>query len=312
MSQDALTSFSPFLREPSNTEGRGSLDRPSLTGRRDFLRAAVALSAGAVLLPPGTGHATKPVDSTALRAQRLAWAGVRLRLGQDTLFLDPLSDPTVWGAALKDPLVPLDVSDGGRFVLVTHRHSDHFDRVAVRQALGDSGTLVCAPDMAAAASASGFRVRSAPLYEPILLNDFTATAVPASDGYGDPQVSWIVSGGGRRIIHCGDTLWHGSWWHIGRQFGPFDAAFLPINGARFGWRKPVSDVHAVLTPEQAVAAAVVLGAKLLVPIHYGLAASEEYQEVPDAEALLLAAARKRKVNVELARPGEWLTWKART
>ncbi|RYZ46212.1 MAG: MBL fold metallo-hydrolase [Myxococcaceae bacterium] len=312
MSHDALTSPSPFQKGPSNTERRDTLVRPSRTGRRDFLRAAAALSAGAVLLPPGTGRATKPVDSAALRAQRLAWAGVRLRLGQDTLFLDPLIDPTVWGAALKDPLVPMDVKSGSRFVLVTHRHPDHFDPVAVRQALGDTGTLVCAPDVAVAAAASGFRVRPAPLYEPILLNDFTATAVPAADGYGDPQVSWIVSGGGRRVIHCGDTLWHGSWWRIGRQFGPFDAAFLPINGARFGWRKPVSDVHAVLTPEQAVAAAVVLGARLLVPIHYGVAASEDYQEVPDAEALLLASARKRKVNVELARPGEWLTWQART
>ena len=285
---------------------------PERTGRRDFLRAAVSLAAGAALLPPGTGRAAKPDDSAALRAQRLAWAGVRLQLGKDTLFLDPLLDPAVWGPALKDPLVPLDVADGGRFVLVTHRHPDHFDRVAVRKVLGDTGTLVCAPDTAAAAAAAGFRVRSAPLYEPVLLNDFTATAVPAADGYGDTQVSWVVSGGGRRIIHCGDTLWHGAWWHIGRQFGPFDAAFLPINGARFGWRKPVSDVHAVLTPEQAVAAAVVLGARLLVPIHYGVAASEDYQEVPDAEALLLAAARKRKVNVELARPGEWLTWQPRT
>ncbi|MFY1825039.1 MBL fold metallo-hydrolase [Myxococcus fulvus] len=280
--------------------------------RRGFLRAAASLSAGAVLLPPGLGWAAKPVEAESLRAQRLAWAGVRLQLGKDTLFLDPLSDSTVWGAALKDPLVPMEVGEGNRYVLVTHRHPDHFDRQAVRQALGDTGTLVCGPDMAATAAASGFRVRPAPLYEPVLLNEFTATAVPAVDGYGDPQVSWIVSGGGRRIIHCGDTLWHGSWWNIGRQFGPFDAAFLPINGARFGWRKPVSDVHAVLTPEQAVAAAKVLGAKLLVPIHYGVAPSEDYREVPDAEAQLLAAARARKVDVELARPGEWLTWKART
>ncbi|MCP3168505.1 MBL fold metallo-hydrolase [Myxococcus qinghaiensis] len=299
-------------RDALDLESGDTLARPSRTGRRDFLRAAVSLSAGAVLFSPGTGGATKPADSAVLRAQRLAWAGVRLRLGQDTLFMDPLSDSTVWGAALKDPLVPMDVGEGGRFVLVTHRHPDHFDRMAVRQALGDTGTLVCPPDMAAAAAASGFRVRPAPLYEPILLNDFTATAVPAADGYGDTQVSWVVSGGGRRVIHCGDTLWHGSWWHIGRQFGPFDAAFLPINGARFGWRKPVSDVHGVLTPEQAVAAAVVLGARLLVPIHYGVAPSEDYQEVPGAEALLLATARKRKVNVELARPGEWLTWQART
>ncbi|MCY1023411.1 hypothetical protein [Pyxidicoccus sp. MSG2] len=32
----------------------------------------------------------------------------------------------------------------------------------------------------------------------------------------------------------------------------------------------------------------------------------------DARVMLLAAARTRKVNVELARPGEWLTWQART
>ncbi|WP_408889797.1 MBL fold metallo-hydrolase [Myxococcus faecalis] len=280
--------------------------------RRGFLRAALSLSAGAVLFPPGLGRAAKPVETESLRAQRLAWAGVRLRLGKDTLFLDPLSDPTVWGAALKDPLVPMEVGEGNRYVLVTHRHPDHFDRQAVRQALGDTGTLVCGPDMAATAAASGFRVRPAPLHEPVLLNEFTVTAVPAVDGYGDPQVSWVVSGGGRRIIHCGDTLWHGSWWSIGRQLGPFDAAFLPINGARFGWRKPVSDVHGVLTPEQAVAAAKVLGAKLLVPIHYGVAPSEDYREVPDAEAQLLAAARARKVDVELARPGEWLTWRPRT
>ncbi|MCK8500532.1 MBL fold metallo-hydrolase [Myxococcus fulvus] len=280
--------------------------------RRGFLRAAVSLSAGAVLLPPGLSRAAKPVEAESLRAQRLAWAGVRLQLGKDTLFLDPLSDPSVWGAALKDPLVPMEVGEGNRYVLVTHRHPDHFDRQAVRQALGDTGTLVCGPDMAATAAASGFRVRPAPLYEPVLLNEFTVTAVPAVDGYGDPQVSWVVSGGGRRIIHCGDTLWHGSWWGIGRQLGPFDAAFLPINGARFGWRKPVSDVHGVLTPEQAVAAAKVLGAKLLVPIHYGVAPSEDYREVPDAEAQLLAAARARKVDVELARPGEWLTWRPRT
>jgi L-ascorbate metabolism protein UlaG (beta-lactamase superfamily) len=196
-------------------------------------------------------------------------------------------------------------------VLVTHRHPDHFDGLAVRKALGGGGSLVCTSDVAAAAADAGFSVRLAGLYEPVLLNEFTAVAVPALDGYGDPQVSWIVSGGGRRVIHCGDTLWHGAWWRIGRQFGPFDAAFLPINGARFGWRKPVSDVPAVMTPEQAVAAAVVLGARLLVPIHYGLVGAESYEEVPHAEASLLEAARKRAVAVEIVRPGNWVTWQPR-
>jgi len=269
--------------------------------RRDFLRSAAVIAAGSLVLPLRAATET-------LRAQRLAWAGIRLQLGKDALFLDPLVSADVWGPPLKDPMIPVGEVEGQRFVLITHRHPDHFDRNAVRSALGETGLLVCGPGTAAFASNSGFRVREAALYEPILLGDFTATAVPASDGYGDPQVSWVVSGGGRRIIHCGDTLWHGAWWHIGRQLGPFDAAFLPINGARFGWRKPVSDVPAVLTPEQAVAAAVVLDARLIVPIHYGIQGADAYEEQPDPEESLREAARKRNIGVEVVRPGQWLTW----
>ena len=270
--------------------------------RRDFLRAAAAVGALAAL-PPAMAAATAP----SLRAQRLAWAGVRLQLPDATLFLDPLLDRNVWGDALRDEMVPVDVAQGARYVLATHRHPDHCDPLAIRQALGSTGTLV----MAAAAGipfSGEFRYRTAPLYEPQILGDFTATAVPASDGYGDVQVSWIVSGGGRRIIHCGDTLWHGAWWQIGRQFGPFDAAFLPINGAKFSWRQPVADVSAVLTPEQAVAAARVLGARQIVPIHYGVKGAEGYRELPDAEASLIAVAARDGMGVEIARPGEWLKW----
>lgn len=243
----------------------------------------------------------------SLRAQRLAWAGVRLQLPDATLFLDPLLDRNVWGDALRDELVPVRVDQGLRYVLATHRHPDHCDPLAIRQALGSTGTLV----MAAAAGipfTGEFRYRTAALYEPQILGDFTATAVPASDGYGDVQVSWIVSGGGRRIIHCGDTLWHGAWWQIGRQFGPFDAAFLPINGAKFSWRQPAADVSAVLTPEQAVAAARVLGARQIVPIHYGVKGADGYEELPDAEASLISLAARDGIGVEIARPGEWLKW----
>lgn len=281
---------------------------PRLASRRDFLRLAAAMAGG---LAPSLRGAASAADAPVLRVQRLAWAGVRLELESGTLLLDPLVNPDVWGKALPDALVPVEVAKGERFVLVTHRHPDHFDPKAVRQALGTTGILVCGADAAPAAAAAGFKVRAAALYEPVLLGDFTATAVPAADGYGDPQVSWVVTGGGRRIIHCGDTLWHGSWWHIGRLLGPFDAAFLPINGARFAWRKPVSDVAAVLTPEQAVAAAVVLDARLIVPIHYGMVNADSYTEVPDPTGALVEAARKRQVAVEIVRPGEWMTWRAR-
>jgi L-ascorbate metabolism protein UlaG (beta-lactamase superfamily) len=273
---------------------------------------AAATAALAAVAPLRVLRAAEAVTAPTLRAQRLAWAGVRLRLGTDDLFLDPLINPDVWGTALKDEMIPVEGTQGARFVLITHRHPDHFDPTAVRRIVGETGVVVCTQDNAAAVASNGFKVRVASLYEPMLLNDFTATAVPAVDGYGDPQVSWVVAAGGRRIVHCGDTLWHGAWWHIGRQLGPFDAAFLPINGARFAWRKPVSDVPAVLTPEQAVAAAQVMGAKLIVPIHYGIEGAEGYSEMAHPEADLRDAARKRMQDIEIVRPGDWLTWKPRS
>jgi L-ascorbate metabolism protein UlaG (beta-lactamase superfamily) len=243
-----------------------------------------------------------------LRAQRLGWAGVHLQLGDASLFLDPLLDTSIWGDALKEPLTPIVTASGARYVLVSHRHPDHCDQIAIRAALGDSGTLIAAESVGLP-TIPGVKMRVAPLHEPQLLGDFTATAMPAADGYGDPQVSWVVSAGGRRIFHGGDTLWHGHWWHIARQLGPFDAAFLPINGARFAWRKPVTDIPAVLTPEQAVAAAVVLDAKLLVPIHYGIVGADSYEETKDPASAIRVAASKRDVAVQVLPSGGWVEWR---
>lgn len=288
------------MSRPIMSSAVGAVDH----ARRRIVQAAATV-VGAMIAMPRAGAAT----ATELRIQRLAWAGARLQLGAAELYIDPLLDPKVWGDALPDPLVPIDPpADGARYALVTHRHSDHFDPVALRRALGDTGTLVCMTDVAPLAAQAGLRVRTAALYEPVLIDDFTATAVPASDGYGDPQVSWVVAAGGRRVIHCGDTLWHGGWWRIARQHGPFDAALLPVNGARFKWRQPVSDIAAVLTPEQAVAAAVVLGAKRLVPIHFGVGGAEGYEEVAQPLASLRSAARARGVDVRVVAPGDWLQW----
>lgn len=251
-------------------------------------------------------HAATP---PRLRIQRLAWAGIRLQLPTATLFVDPLTDPAIWGASLPDKLIAVDDPVGESVVLITHRHSDHGDAIAIAAALKRGGTLAYA---AGTQPFSGLpdnvRQRSCPLWEPQILGDFTATPIPASDGYGDLQVSWVVSGGGRRIFHGGDTMMHGGWWRAGRQFGSFDAAFLPINGAAFSWRKPATDEPAVLTPKQAFAAATILGAERIVPIHYGVVGADGYAEVPDPLAALYDASRPGGPSVTALQPGEWLNW----
>jgi L-ascorbate metabolism protein UlaG (beta-lactamase superfamily) len=274
-------------------------------GRRQFLSACAGMSAAA-LLPGGRVFAAASADG--LRIQRLAWAGIRLQLPQATLFIDPLVNPDAWGTALKDTLIPVGDAVGDTYVLITHAHPDHFDAKAAADALGKGGTLVHPAGTNPLPVPPGARARPSALWEPQLLGDFTATPVPASDGYGDPQVSWVVSTGGRRIFHGGDTLWHGHWWRIGRQFGPFDAAFLPVNGARFGWRKPVSGHPGVLTPEQAVAAATILGARRLVPIHYGVFGMAEYVEVEDPIGRLRKAVRDAPIGIHAIPPGAWVEW----
>lgn len=274
-------------------------------GRRAFLSGMAGLAASA-LLPGGRSLAAVPAEG--LRIQRLAWAGIRLQLPTATLFIDPLVDREAWGDALGDTLVPVDDPQGNAYVLVTHAHGDHFDAKAVADALAAGGALVHPAGTNPRPLPSKARAWPSAPWEPQLLGDFTATAVPASDGYGDPQMSWVVSAGGRRIFHGGDTLWHGHWWRIGRQFGPFDAAFLPVNGARFGWRKPVSGQPGTLTPEQAVAAATILGARRLVPIHYGVSGMDEYIEVADPIAALRRAVRGSAVQLQVLAPGEWLDW----
>ena len=100
---------------------------------------------------------------------------------------------------------------------------------------------------------------------------FTLTALPAVDGTGDPQVSWLLHADGKRVLHLGDTMWHGWWWRIRERYGPPDVVLAPINGARLSFmhRQPASPLPGVMEPEQAALAAELLHADRLVPIHYG-------------------------------------------
>ena len=63
-----------------------------------------------------------------------------------------------------------------------------------------------------------------------------------------------------------------------------------------------------MTPEQAVAAAVVTGAELIAPIHYGVVGAEGYREIPNCEQTLREVAKARNVNVQVLRAGQWLSW----
>ncbi|UNK41055.1 hypothetical protein MNO14_08620 [Luteimonas sp. S4-F44] len=60
---------------------------------------------------------------------------------------------------------------------------------------------------------------------------------------------------------------------------------------------------AVLTPGQAVAAAVILEARVVMPIHYGIRGAENYAEAERSLELLCEAAARRMIAVDVLEPG---------
>lgn len=238
-----------------------------------------------------------------MHIQRLSWAGIKVEVGSTTLFVD--------ATVSEADDIPLTFTTPNCHAVVTHHHSDHYDLKALESVFSATSLLICHQDVYPwlAPPNGALRIQTVSHYQPLLLSrgsgEVVVTAVPAVDGFGHPQVSWVIDGAGKRIIHCGDTLWHGHWWDIGRAYGPFDMAFLPINGARqISGRFTDSGFPMVLTPQQAVSAGAILGAKQICPIHYGRHEPPIYLEVSEPETRFRAFAQERDMPFMITPPGE--------
>ncbi|MBV8518033.1 MAG: MBL fold metallo-hydrolase [Acidobacteria bacterium] len=275
-----------------------------MISRRAFSSTLVA-GAAAMASPLRLAAATPAAAVAPLRIQRLSWAGIRLETPETTLFIDPWTSKAAWGGTWPRPIVPLEASSKRRSVLITHLHNDHFDAAALKLLLAEGGAVFCLDKLAPVVASKGLVARPVELFHPEAFGDFVFIPVSAADGFGETQVSWIVKAAGMNLIHCGDTVWHSGFELDGRAYGPFDVAFLPMNGAVIRGRPIDVDVPATMTPTQAVAAALLLRAKLVVPIHYGVS-EDDYREEPNAieETKQLAAAKG--VAVRFVDEGEWV------
>jgi L-ascorbate metabolism protein UlaG (beta-lactamase superfamily) len=256
----------------------------------------------------------------------LGWAGVELEHEGTTLVIDPLTDPggvfAAFGDAARDvELPPVVPAAGGRAAagLVSHLHRDHTDAGALAAALAPGAEVHHpAPTEAEnlALAQAEYELGAAELprhpvatWETVTAGPFTCTALPAVDGLGDPQVSWAVEAGGSRVLHLGDTAFHGGWWQMARRAGPFDVVFVPINGAvvDFPHQQPASPLPAALDPEQAALAGELLGAETVVPMHYGGFAMEpHYRPIADARERFERAVRDRPYRAAPLAPGDAL------
>ena len=260
-----------------------------------------------------------------MRIRYLGWAGVEIEANGSSAVIDLLEDASSLTRFVGEPRAPLlaPTRPGGvALALVTHLHADHTDAAAIGRALAPGGELLRPPPadgqgletagMAVAEAGLAeldVAVRTVDCWETVRAGAFEVTAVPAVDGFGDRQVSWVVAAGGRRILHAGDTLFHGSWWLTKMRHGPFDAVLLPVNGPRVDLphRQPASPLPAAMDPGQAAAAAAILEARVAVPMHYDtLHSPPTYVQVDDPAGAFEEAAGKLGVDTRVMSPGEWL------
>lgn len=260
-----------------------------------------------------------------MRIRCLGWAGLEIEASGTTAVIDLLEDASSMARFVGEPREPLlapSEAGSASVALVTHLHADHADPVAIVRALAPGGELLRpAPASGEGLETAGLAVAEAGIaehgiatrtvdpWQTVRVGALELTAVPAADGFGDPQLSWVIAAEGRRILHAGDTIFHGWWWLTKMRCGPFDAAFLPVNGpvVNLPHRQPPSPLPAAMDPAQAAAAAAILEPSMAVPIHYGtLHHAPTYVQVDDPAGAFEQASHQLGVHTRVMAPGDWL------
>ncbi|GAB3458395.1 MBL fold metallo-hydrolase [Streptomonospora sediminis] len=256
-----------------------------------------------------------------MRVRRLGWAGLEIEAGTRRLVIDYVQDLSPLFAGWKPGRGLAAPSGTAGAALLTHLHRDHTDAAALAGALapgapvlrpapghGDDTDNVTTLPAERELALHGLAAEAVDAWSTRETGPFRVTAVPAVDGLGDPQLNWVVEAEGQRVFHGGDTMFHGYWWRIARRFSPFDAVFLPANGAVVDapHLQPPSPLPAAMDPNQAAAAAEILGARYAVPMHYEAEVPDKiagYVEVADPEDAFRAHARGR---AHVLAVGRWL------
>lgn len=219
-----------------------------------------------------------------MEIQKLNWAGIKLISGDKTVLIDAVEDFSYYKPVLGEAVEKLlTFSDDlqADYILFTHMHLDHFDKTIIEKCLKKEGKLIVYSELEPIVRkyVGDVEIIVLDLNETFTENNLIFKPVFAMDGVGEIQSSWIVEDQYTKIFHGGDTIWHNQFWKLGKENEHIDYAFLPVNGVIVNFEMialEYSPVPASLDLEQAFAAAHLLHARKMIPIHYGLFEHEKF------------------------------------
>jgi N-acyl-phosphatidylethanolamine-hydrolysing phospholipase D len=241
-------------------------------------------------------------------------ASVFIRDGDSSLLLDPVFKGISEWIRDYTPLVSVPPAlRRPAAALVTHGHYDHLDSGSLR--LLDPGTMLVSPlGYGPLFAKLGIkRVKCLDWFDACTVGGWHITCVPANHWtmrnpiVGPNRSLWsgfmVVSPGGYRIYLSGDTAYFEEIGQIGDLLAPIDLAVFNLGAYEPRWFMR----HSHLNPAECVTAFQQLGARWLLPIHWGsYRLGDEPVFMPPVALKAEMAARGMAARLVSLRQGE--TW----
>ncbi len=260
----------------------------------------------------------KEPPEPGLRAIWFGHATVLVEIAGRRVMTDPmLSDrafPVKLVAPRRNNPPPLTLEQLPRIDVVTisHDHFDHLDMATVKS-LASRGTHFFV-GLGVGAHLERWSVPAAQIHEMdwweskehagLEIHCTPARHYSGRKSMGNPTLwaSWVIEGPEHRVYHSGDTGYGPHFAEIGKRRGPIDLAMIKIGdyGNDAAWQS----IH--MLPEDSIRAHVELGAKTLLPIHWGTF-ELSYHAWDEPIRRAVAAANKQGVHMVTPRLGEVVT-----
>jgi N-acyl-phosphatidylethanolamine-hydrolysing phospholipase D len=244
----------------------------------------------------------------------VTWIGhatVAIHDEEDVLLTDPhFGSRALLPRRTTKPGVPLEAIPSHAFAVISHNHYDHLDAYTV-EALPAAVEWYVPLGLAEWFRARGrTRVVELDWWESAQRGRWTITCLPAQHwsrrfehGLNSTLwCSWLLDSGKRRYYFAGDSGYFSGFAEFGRRFGPIDVAILPIGAYEPRWFMRYQHVN----PEESYRAFLDLGARFLVPVHWGTfdLTDEPLDLPPKALREAIVAARGDPGRVRLLAIGE--------
>ena len=248
-----------------------------------------------------TGESKKPilVSPEELGITFIGHSSFFIQIGGRRVLIDPVfAERLIALRRLRRPGVKIKDLPAIDMVLLSHAHMDHLNRPSLRRIVAHNNKVSGRAPIAVVpwgvedlVSDLGFsRVVTLEWWQTKSIGGLELTMTPCKHwgarffkdthrGFG----GYVIRGGGHALYHSGDTAYFDGFTHIGKRLKP-EVALLPIGAYR-----PDSYRGVHTCPEEALQAFLDLGARRMIPMHYGtFRLSQEPMEEP-VERLMAAA-----------------------